>query len=288
MSAPAIGIDDAVADLATGHGTVSALAGLTRGMLTVRLILLRTLIAEITARQPEIDEAAGLSDAYQALTELQQSHPAAVEALLAYPHTGVWLSRVLYRVRITSDDKESTPLWADCGYLGWLAAAGAVANLPCGSMRVVVRDGEVMLPGFGMARVGSVDYCGHCEVHWGDGTVRFATEGADPVRVSSAADESDPAWLPLRRVHGGDGEPDVIIDDLDPFRDLHSDPPPRLTTDEAEIWRRDFVNAWQLLRRDFPDYLRPMRNCLQMLAPLTARPVAASTSGTAFNGVGCV
>lgn len=288
MSAPTIGIDHAAAELFTGYGTEAAVVRMTSDMLTIRLVLLRALITEVTAHHPEIADAAGLSDAYRVLTELEGSHPGAVEALLAYPHTGVWLGRVLQRLRNASDDREPTPLWADCGYLGWLAAAAVVTNLPSGSMRVVVRNGEVMLPGVGMARVGSAGDYGHCMLNWGDGAIRIVADDSAPISVASPADESDPAWLPLRRLHGGNGEPEVVLDDLDPFRDLPSGTAPRLTTDEFHTWRKDFAQAWHVLQRDFPGYLTPMRACLRLLTPLTARPVAATVGHTAFSGTGCV
>lgn len=291
MSAPTIEIDDAAAELFTGYGTEAAIARMMSGTLAMRILLLHTLITEIGSARMEVDEAAGLSAAYRRLIELQGSHPEAVEALLVYPHTGVWLSRVLHRLRAEADGSDVAqviPLWADCGYLGWLAAAGAVANSARGSMRVVVRDGVVMLPGIGLARVGSAGDFGHSELRWEDGAIEFAAESGEFVRVPYLAHESGSVWRPLPRLRPGSGEREVLFDELDPFRYLHSDPPPRLTADETDTWRGDFADAWRLLQRDHPRYLTPMRGALQMIAPLTARPVAASTSHTAYSGVGCV
>ncbi|MEV6137800.1 HEXXH motif domain-containing protein [Nocardia sp. NPDC051990] len=287
MSTTVTGIDDAAIALSSGYGTETALATLVSGMLTTRMILLRTLVAEATAR-PEVSDGAGLHAAYQALAELQRTHPAETADLLAYPHLGPWLAHVLGR--IYADDDSSTPLWADCGYLGWLAAAGGIACLPDGSMRVVVRNGIVMLPGIGMARLGPADFCGHCELSWtSDGSIGFTQSGTS-VLVPSQDYEADPDWLPLRKVRGEAGERTTFLDDLDPFRDLAKDQPvpPRLTAGQVELWQRDFADAWALLRRDFERYLIPMRSCLRIVAPLTARPRAASTSHTSFNGVGCV
>ncbi|MEV0296228.1 HEXXH motif domain-containing protein [Nocardia sp. NPDC050710] len=249
--------------------------------------LLRTLIAETTSR-PEIADAAGLSLAYQTLAELQRSHPAEVVTLLSYPHVGTWLAQVPQRLDAEPDDAP-TPLWADCGYLGWLAAAGGIACLPEGSINVVVRNGVVMLPGIGRAELGPAEDNGHCELHrTQDGALRF-TRGTSTVLVPSRDDESDPAWLPLRRLRGADAEREVFLDDLDPFRHLlDGQRPPRLTTAQTRTWQQDFAAAWELLRRDFDRYPVPMRSCLQSLAPLSAQPLAASTSHTAFNGVGCV
>ncbi|WP_067566670.1 HEXXH motif domain-containing protein [Nocardia acidivorans] len=291
MPAPTIDIDDAAAELFTGYGTEAAVARMMSGTLSMRIILLRTLIAEIASDRPEADDAAGLSAAYGRLLELQRSHPETVQALLAYPHTGVWLSRVLHRARAEGGDSaavQAIPLWADLGYLGWLAAAGTMASSAGGSLRVVVRDGVVMLPGIGLARVGAVGEFGHRELRWEDGSIEFGTEAGELIRVAFPVHESGVAWRPLRRLRPGSGEPEVLFDELDPFRYLHSDPPAPLATDEIDTWRTAFADAWRLLRHDHPRYLTPMRGCLRMITPLTARPVAASTSHTAYHGVGCV
>ncbi|WP_330252126.1 HEXXH motif domain-containing protein [Nocardia sp. NBC_00565] len=288
MTATFAGIDDATADLSSGHGTERSIAVLANGLLTTRTILLRTAIAEITTQLPEIADRAGLSLAYQTMAELQRSHPAAVTALLSYPHTGPWLARVLHRIHAAPDD-ETTPLWADCGYLGWLAAAGGITCRAEGSMKLVVRNGVVMLPGIGMVRFGSAEDCGHCELRWtSEGALHF-TRDTTTVLISCTDEESDPVWLPLRRLCGAADEPEVFLDDLDPFRDFLDDrTPARLTAAQAELWQQDFAAAWDLLDRDFDRYLVPMRSCLQALAPLSVRPLVASTSHTSSTGLGCV
>ncbi|MEU7764496.1 HEXXH motif domain-containing protein [Nocardia sp. NPDC049190] len=281
-------IGHAAIDLSSGYGTVASVETLVDGMVTTRMILLRTLIAEVTARAPGSAERAGLVEAYQSLADLQQTHPAEVRALLSYPHVGLWLAHVFSVLDAESDAVPAT-LWADCGYLGWLAAAGALTCRPEGSVTLVTRNGAVMLPGIGLARLGSSEAAGHCELRWASGTLHFTTD-TGTVTVSAVDEESDPAWLPLRTVRGTPEEREVLLDDLDPFRDLrdaHLDPP-RLTAAHSDRWQQDFAGAWDLLHRHFNHYLLPMRPCLRALAPLSAQPLAASTSHTAFNGLGCV
>ncbi|MEV2226883.1 HEXXH motif domain-containing protein [Nocardia vinacea] len=288
MTTAVVGAEEAAADLSSGHGTGPSITRLVDGMLTVRMILLHSLVAEVTRRLPDTADGAGLSLAYHSLAELQQSHPAEVAKLLSYPHTGPWLARVLQRIQ-TESDTETTPLWADCGYLGWIAAAAGITCRPEGSMKLVVRNGAVMLPGIGLARLGPTEECGHCELRWTDaGALHFARDTTTVV-VSSMDDESDPAWLPLRRVRGTVDEWEVILDDIDPFRDVMGvNTPTRLTAAEAQSWQQDFTAAWDLLRRDFNQYLVPMRSCFTVLAPLSTQPVTASSSYTSATGVGCV
>lgn len=289
MAATADRIDGIIIDPSFGTSTGGNISALMDGMSTGRVILLRTLVAEVTAAAPEIADEAGLLDAYRFLANSQNSYPAEVAAALSYPHGGIWLGRVLRRIRTSTDDA-AVPLWADCGYLGWLAAAVGIRCRSEGSMRLVVRNGSVMLPGIGMALLGPSDHCGHCTLHWsGNGSLHFTGETA-AIRIPSVQHDSDPAWLPLRRVWGADHTVEVVLDDLDPFRELppgHLEPL-RLTAAQTERWQADFAAAWELLHHDFDRYLAPMRECLKMVVPLSTQPLVASTSHTAYGGVGCV
>jgi HEXXH motif-containing protein len=307
------GIDAALADLGSGYGTRASVAFLKNGLLQGRLILLRTLITEAAAHRPQDADAAGLEAAYQTLGELQLSRGAEVVELLMYPHTGSWLARSLRRVYAhdEADDTEpKVPLWADLGYLGWLAAAGSIASGTEGSMRLVVRDGVVMLPRIGLARLDSEHghgqehehghEHGHCELHWSaQGALSFY-RGAHQITIPSHHDQPHPAWLPLRRLNPPTNpDPEthpVFLDDIDPFRDFDdpyivhvlTTPPPRLTDAEAATWQQNFAGAWQVLSRDYPRYLPPMRSDLRTIVPLTAKPIATGASNTSYDGYGGV
>ncbi|GAB2452429.1 HEXXH motif domain-containing protein [Nocardia tengchongensis] len=282
-------IDTIIMDLSSGYGSAESVAALTDGMLGVRMILLRTLIDTLDADAPETAATAGIHEAYRTLADLQLTHQDTVATMLCYPHTGPWLTHVLGRTTAEPGDCE-VPLWADCGYLGWLAAAACITCLPEGTMRLVIRNGVIMLPTLGLAQLTAEGYNGPCELRWtATGTLSFTwAEGS--IDIDSPADESHPQWLPLRRIHAADGEPHVWLDDLDPFRHLMpaQTPPPRLDAEQARIWQRDFADAWHLLRDNLRQYLPPMRSALRSLAPLSAKPVVASTSHTASHGVGCV
>ncbi|MFE3261050.1 HEXXH motif domain-containing protein [Nocardia sp. NPDC059091] len=285
MPATAHDLGDIVMDLSSGYGSEDSVAALTGGMLDMRTILLRTLIGSLDA---ETADQAGIPAAYRTLAELQLEHPETVAALLCYPHTGPWLSHTLARIADPGDSE--IPLWADCGYLGWLAAAAALSCRFEGAARLVVRNGVVMLPMLGLARLESPDYHGHCELRWsGTGTLTFTWE-AGSVEITTVTGESHPNWSPLRWVRAADGETKVWLDDLDPFRQLAatSAEPPRLDTEQARHWQRDFADAWRLLRDTLENCVPAMRETLRSLVPLSAKPLVASTSHTAAEGPGCV
>jgi HEXXH motif-containing protein len=305
------GIDAALADLGSGYGTQASVAFLRNGLLQGRLILLRTLITEATARRPQDAEFAGLAAAYQALGELQRSRAADVVELLTYPHTGSWLARCLHRIYASQEEdiaSEHVPLWADLGYLGWLAATGSIASGAAGSMRLVVRAGAVMLPRIGLAQLGSAHEHGHCDLHWTPQGALALQWGARQITIPSHHAQDHPAWLPLRRANPtpapADADADhpaptghaIFLDDLDPFRDFDDPyiahvltaPPPRLTIAEAATWQQNFANAWEILARDYDRYLPPMRSDLRTIVPLSAKPIATGASNTSYDGYGGV
>jgi HEXXH motif-containing protein len=302
------GIDAALADLGSGYGTQASVAFLKNGLLQGRLILLRTLITEATARHAHDADAAGLAAAYQRLGELQLERGADVVELLMYPHTGSWLARSLRRVYAddeADDTSEKVPLWADLGYLGWLAATGSIASGTEGSMRLVVRDGAVMLPRIGLARLSLEHEHGHCELHWTAHGALTLQWGAHQITIPSHHDhhtQAHPAWLPLRRLASATTPADrtadhaVFLDDIDPFRDFDdpyithvlTTPPPRLTDTEAATWQRNFAGAWEVLARDYDRHLAPMRSDLRAIIPLTAKPIATGASNTSCDGYGGV
>ncbi|MEV0296186.1 HEXXH motif domain-containing protein [Nocardia sp. NPDC050710] len=278
---------DITTDLSSGHGSGAGASALMQGLLTLRMMLLHALVDEV-ADHPEVTAQAGVVDAYRALADVQAHHPEVVATLLCYPNTGTWLNHVLLRATAESDDSR-VPLWADCGYLGWLAASASIMSGTAGSAQLVLRNGAVMLPGLGLARLGEDDVCGHCDLSWTtSGTLHF-TAATGSVQVDSVAEETQSAWLPLHFLGGGDGEPLVRLDDLDPFRQRQAGlPMPRLDAEQARRWQQDFTAAWQLLHRDLDRYVAPMRECLRSITPLSVQARVETACYTSYNGPGCV
>ncbi|MBO0880899.1 MAG: hypothetical protein J2P17_11270, partial [Mycobacterium sp.] len=124
----AVGFATATTDIGSGYGSDTIIDQLRDTMLRDRLILMRVLIDTARTHRPADEDAAGLQSAYSRLAELQQSHPEQVNGLLSAPIVGSWLDRVLRRINSDQPDGRSTPLWADLGYLGWLAAAAALTT----------------------------------------------------------------------------------------------------------------------------------------------------------------
>lgn len=266
---------DLVTDVGRGRETPATMAALQEGQDAKRLALLRVLHLTAGRRHPDAVAESGFAAAFDALRGLPAAELAAV---LRWPNVGPWLARTLRRVQ--HDDVDATPLWVDLGYLGWLVAAHRLTTGRPGTVRVVVRDGLVMLPGVAGLRVAGTGH-GSTELVLGpDATVRAADGRAEV--------------LALRRLRAGTVE--VVLDDLDPYRDL-SDPysarqvgadPPRLTDAQAQAWQEHFAAGWQLLLDRFPAYAEAMRAGLATVVPLTAEPHPVGVSFTSYDAFGCV
>jgi HEXXH motif-containing protein len=312
ISDSAVGFATAAKDIGSGYGSDTIIDQLCDATLRDRLILLRVLIETARTRRPADAYAAGLQSAYSRLAELQQSHPEQVTGLLRAPIVGSWLDHVLRRVDTDQPDRQSTPLWADLGYLGWLAAAAAVTTTTTeATLPAVVRNGVVMLPGLGLARLGSPSWCGHGTLSQLHGGGLRLSAGEHTVVVHDPADDTSTEWWPARRVDvdaDAAGQFQVWLDDLDPFR-LTREPAgtdgsqpddsdtvvheelyrmPRLTASQAQTWQRNIADAVDLLDRNFPQYLRPMRRGLHSIVPLNASPAATGSSYTSEDGLGAV
>lgn len=264
---------DLVDDVGRNRETPATMAALLAGQDAKRLTLLRVLRLTAGRRRPDAVAESGFAAAFDALRGLP---PADITAVLRQPNVGPWLARALHRAQ--HDDDDPTPLWVDLGYLGWLVAAHRLTTGRGGTVRVVVRDGLVMLPGVAGLRIAGGGH-GRTDLVIGDDeTVR-----ADGAEV-----------LPLRRL-SAQGV-DVVLDDLDPYRDL-SDPysarqvgadPPRLTDAQAQTWQHHFAAGWQLLLDRFPAYADAMRAGLSTVVPLTADPHPVGVSFTSYDAFGCV
>src|SRR6202044_394706 len=71
------------------------------------------------------------------------------------PVTGGWAPRCVRRIRLR--ESGAVPLWADLGYLGWLAVVCLWRTRTVGSLPIVVRQGAVVLPSLGAARLADHD-----------------------------------------------------------------------------------------------------------------------------------
>ncbi|RSS50680.1 FxsB family radical SAM/SPASM domain protein [Streptomyces sp. WAC07061] len=99
----------------------------------------------------------------------------------------------------------------------------------------------------------------------------------------------DARWLPVRTWSPGPGEPEVALEDLDPYRNCFARPPRlRLGAGEAEEWRGRLGAARALLLRTVPGFARAAVAGLGTLTPLAGGPRAGGWGEAGRHGPGAL
>ncbi|MGW7077403.1 aKG-HExxH-type peptide beta-hydroxylase [Streptomyces sp. NPDC054866] len=279
--------------LARGEGGKDVVDELLAAERSRRLLMLRALDDGLSQSDPPLGFGAALSpDAAWALLErVQKQSPEAFEDVLMCPHTGMWLSLALRRLRGKS--YEDAPLWVVTGHLSALAAAaGARAGLDF-SMTVPVRRGVVPLPTLGCAVLPVTEPWSTAEVVAEKG-VKGALRvigGSGEVTVPGDWQESGPGWHAVRRVTvgSGDGAKRLALEELDPYRTFPRPSEPSLMSASEDVsWREMLAAAWEVLLRDDAESADAMRPGLMSVAPVSARERFRPYSGTAGDAFGSV
>ncbi|WP_441349499.1 FxsB family cyclophane-forming radical SAM/SPASM peptide maturase [Streptomyces sp. TLI_55] len=171
-----------------------------------------------------------------------------LEPLLSHPYTRSWA------VRCAGGTASPDHL------VSLVAAFAPASQFPA---EVPVRDGFAYLPGRG----------------------RLAVAATAPTVRLTEADLAGPRWEPLRRVCT-DGL-DVILDDLDPFRDCFEVPVhDRLSDADAERLRRVLGRAWALIRRELPAVADAMASGVRVITPLAVSDRGPTAPGGGFAALG--
>ena len=246
--------DRLFAELAAGGGSAAAVAFLERAERARRLLLLRTLLGHLDSLPTPLTPVA---EAWRVLKEAAEKSPEPVERLLLAPPTGGWISHMLRRVHGTAT---GPPLWAEAGHLSALALSASLHAGTETAFDVPLTDGRLPLPGLGMVQLpeaGQGLAVGRATTAGGELTVEGPGRTNGSVRVTCrplTRREGTGTWLPLRtlahpRPDGG-ASVTVVLEDLDPYRDLDDHlPPARLDEDEAREWQRLFGEAARILAR---------------------------------------
>ncbi|MET9613178.1 FxsB family cyclophane-forming radical SAM/SPASM peptide maturase [Kitasatospora indigofera] len=250
-------------ELARGHGGADTVGALARS----QLALTRAMLAAVW-------DSSGLRDsaAWDLLSALDATAPAALDTVLGHPYVRAWAAR-----RLAGDPA------AGLAPLAELAAAAAVRAGCDATLPVPVRGGALHLPTLGrfMAGDGVARVTGRADGF----TVR--TAGGDVVTVTGQ-DTAGGRWQPVRRIRFADGWT-VALEDTDPQRDSHHWPVEgRLPDPELQSWTGALREAWELVGRDLPAYAAGVRAGLTTITPLRAGPSGRDVSAAARQAFGAV
>ncbi|HSV65005.1 MAG TPA: HEXXH motif domain-containing protein [Mycobacteriales bacterium] len=208
------------------------------------------ILRELPERNVEPAVADHFAASFRALAGVRQRSRAAAGAVLGYPHVNAWSTHTLRRLRTGVGDPRT--LADDLGHLGAITAAVALAAGEGFDLTLRVRlDGTVMIPTFGLARLGVPP--GWYQARAEPAGPGFRVDlGTTVVEVPVRSATTGPHWWPARRL---DSELDghriaVRLDDVDPYRDCnHIGAARRVPDAEMGGWQAGLDQAWAILVR---------------------------------------
>ncbi|GAB2887921.1 hypothetical protein GCM10022245_24030 [Streptomyces mayteni] len=268
-------------DPTTGYSESQDIETLRRQQQGIRRLMLGELLR--AAAERPTGPLPPLAAARELLVRADRAAPAAVADVLLYPSTGRWLSRLLSRLHSTNEG--SVPLWVDLGHLHAIASAAAIRAKLTFELHAPARDGAVLLPTLGLARLGDVGTVS-AHVTTVDGRA-VISHGTTRVPLTGPS----PDWHPLRQVTASFGARSLTLrlDDLDTFRDTAPPAAPAPLSAEADVrWRRLTEDAWRLLVDLDAAQATDIATALSSLTPQPARPhrgTSSLSSSEAFGGV---
>ncbi|WP_340562052.1 aKG-HExxH-type peptide beta-hydroxylase [Streptomyces sp. GSL17-111] len=227
------------------------------------------------------------------LLQAERANAGAVATVLLHPSVGRWLSSAL-RALNTSPGGPRIGVGTPSEHLLHLhavAAAAAVKAKIAFTLPVPVRDGLVFLPALGAADFrGTTDTTAYVVSKDDSAHIRCSGE---VVRLPSLKDPFPPGWLPVHRVQTpvGRGRFDLVLEDMDPYREAHGvTPSRRLAPADVTRWRQNIGDAGELLTDVVdPDQADALAAGLIALTPLpesNGGTVTSVSSSDAFGGAG--
>ncbi|WFB06725.1 HEXXH motif-containing putative peptide modification protein [Streptomyces sp. LX-29] len=274
--------------VAGGAGDAGAYRRLWEAERSHRLLLF-DLLMDMEAERPGISgplpAAAG---AWELLLAAERRDRVSVEELLLLPETGLWLGRLLRRLRGPS--ATDVPVWVEVGHLHALAAAAAVLAGLEFTQTVPTRAGTVWLPSLGRASLPPLpggEPWGVAEVRSHGGALTIRDGAGREVHVPGPLDQTTDTWQPARRVDLGSPAPTrpVFLDDLGPHH-IGPVPPERLSDRAADRWEARLREAWPLLVEADPQSAADVAAFLRTVEPLPAENLHHPSSATSADGVG--
>lgn len=287
--------------LGRGDGDVETLRTLRDGQLSKRLALL-TLLLERASLDADRWNDSGMDTVLDVFQKAEDENAEIVRKALLYPYVGEWLAQC--RIAIHAAPEE---LFEHLRYLGNVTAVCALdAGLEC-ELPVSMIDGDVALPGMGVASSGSEPDDGTATVKIiGDRDRGLCAQiaaggrvvavplsaGIEQFKPSLPTANGEPArWLALRRIDAScDGlDISLIIDDLDPFRGGHglrlAD---RLDDTTVAGWQGLLRDGWEILVRRHRERAELLAEGLVCIAPVEVDEKGTGANATSMNAFGAL
>lgn len=295
--------------LARGDLDQAAVRLLIRAEYDRRRLLLLQLLKTCRADPSLLGPLGGVTTAEALLFAVEAENEAAVEHVLAYPQTGMWLTHAVRLLRSRGQGgtaPEPEPRWVHLGGVTAFAASAALRAGMAFELTVPTVDGSVLLPTLGRAEVAAggstpADRYGVATLRAGasgitviaGGTGRSSDRepddsatGAHRVVVPFPLDREHPGWVPLpviEAVGAGSRVLRVRLDHVDPVPGRVGLPPP--VEPDIPRWQRSLAAAWQMLDADHPTEATALAVGLRSIVPLSSEG-ARVLGGSSADGFG--
>ncbi|WP_422770325.1 HEXXH motif domain-containing protein [Plantactinospora sp. WMMC1484] len=253
-----------------------------------RLLLLHAVVEAARAEPRLLGPLPTADTALEALVRAEQAAPAEFTELLLQPQIGNWAAYALRRRR--GGAHTHAPIWIDFGALHSVALVAAARAGLHWRTRLPVRTGRVMLPSLGMAVLSERTGWGQVVAECADGTIRIGARGEGPTVPVAAIEEAIPGWWNLRQLTiGSDPGLRIVLDDIDPYREL-ADPvaPDRLDATAVARWSDLLAGAWRILCTQHGEDAEAIAAGLVSVVPLPGDDNAETRSASTGEAFGLV
>ncbi|MFI0859584.1 aKG-HExxH-type peptide beta-hydroxylase [Streptomyces smyrnaeus] len=277
--------------LATGDEDPTLVVRLRTQQRSARTLALGELLRLVdVVATDRVDEKPTTSEVRAILLQAEEADPAAVSTVLLHPSVGRWLSRALRALHTPPGEIHtwSGPPSADLLHLHSVVAAAAIKARVKFRLPLPVREGYVFLPTLGAVDLRPAEGAATAHVIAADSTLVQC--GDTEVRLPDPEGPCPARWIPVNRVQTPVGQThfDVLLDDMDPYRETGGPVPPRaLPPAEVTPWLRTIRDAGELLADIVPLQAKALAATLTALTPRPASSsgtVASASSSDAFGG----
>lgn len=225
-------------------------------------------LASIVASVPLVSATAAIT----LLDRAKQRDRHTYKRSMMYPHIAAWAAACVRALRGVSNDRSPDD------HIQHLSAIAAVVAWKCGvpsfSIRMPLRNGEVVLPSLGRALLPGDEDASEATLVCGDHAMTITTS-TQTVSLPADLTCGTLEWEPIRTVSvDSDGLVlHLLIDDIDPYR-LEDETLPssissrRLDQVDYKAWKERLHDAWELLVQRHSAHAHEIAQSTSVLVPI--------------------
>jgi HEXXH motif-containing protein len=265
--------------LADGAGTLAGIRQLCEAELSKHILVVHEVLVNAADKHPAAYAELQLADAFHLLVRVQEREPDVVAQILLLPGVGAWAIDCL--LRLDGSDPESPALRADLAQLAAIAAAAGMRARLDFALRIPLRDGRLILPGF--APLDTRLTCEYAVLRYSVAETALHYNGS-AYRLSAPLKER--TRLLVRQANRA---LDIGFDTSDLYlaRYLHH-PLASIDKEVAASWTDRLAGAWRILANHHPEDAAAIAAVLDTLVPLATDHATHNVSMTSTAAFGAI